>query len=118
MPRRVPTDIEKELYASDDKLADYDTDLKETGTLIGGAVEAGRQAEIRITKAKAAIRDDTTLARQRAKEVKALKTRIAHLHELKRRRRKVLCDQHYRTNVNPLRKELGMPPLTTRTERK
>tara|TARA_B110001469_G_scaffold63141_1_gene60538 strand:- start:601 stop:957 length:357 start_codon:yes stop_codon:yes gene_type:complete len=118
MPRRVPTDIEKELYASDDKLNDYDVDLKETGSLIGGAVEAGRLAEIRITKAKAAIRDDTTLVRQRAKEVKALKTRIAHLHTMKRSRRKTLCEQHYRTHVNPLRKELGMPPLTTRTERK
>ena len=119
MPRRQITDIEKALFESDERLSNYDTELKEAGALLGGASESKKNALTRITKAKAAIRKDQVLVTQKTKEARSLKTRLAHLRDMKRRRQKVLRDQHYRDTVNPIRKELGLAPLSVRpTERK
>lgn len=117
MPRRTPSALERELFDNDPKIQGYIKDLEEAGSILGGKVEEARLAARRIVKARAEIRADETKVRQAKKEQRALKTRLSHIRDMKRRRQDLLIDRHYKEQVNPLRKELGLSPLKIKPER-
>ena len=111
MPQRSLTKREREAFAADEKLSQYEADLKEAGGELGGEQEAKRQANLRIEKLKRSLAEEETFVRQCDRNIKGIQSRLEKLREMRRRRRVTVRRQLYREEVNPLRKELGMKPL-------
>lgn len=116
MPRRELTAEEKEIYASDAKLEEYNRELELIGGEVGSERSAMLNAEKRVKKLRAEITESQKEITQRNKNVRGLKSRAAHLRDMKRKRKQTLTNQYYRDVVNPLRKKLGMPTLKPNTK--
>ena len=111
MPRRTLSAQEKKLFAEDPKLQQYETQLNEASGQLGGHLERKRTCEKRIQELRAQIKAEESQRKKLGDEIQGLRSRVSHVRDLIRRRRRSVRDRHYKKTVNPLRRELGMTPL-------
>jgi len=112
MPRRKTSNTEKEIFAADPRLQSYEKQLTEVGGEIGGYMEQRRTSEAAIKRLSKELKQRERVLDTAKSRLKIAKERAASIRDLKRKRQTVLRNRAYREKANPIRKELGLKPLT------